>query len=226
MAHETEIKLHVKDLDGFRRALRKMGARPVLSGLGRVHEWNVVFDTPEKELAGRRELLRIRTEATGRSNSKRAGAKVKRMLLTYKRPIERPPSEVAAPTRPPRHKRLEEIELVVADAGALTKIFAGLGLRGWFCYEKFRSTFSLPTSRGWAKGLLIELDETPIGTFVELEGPARAIDRAAMELGFTKQDYIVANYLSLYREACRGRGEEPGDMLFRKRKGMSRHQEG
>ena len=38
------------------------------------------------------------------------------------------------------------------------------------------------------RGLLIELDETPIGAFVELEGPAEAIDRAATELGFGKSD--------------------------------------
>jgi adenylate cyclase class 2 len=105
-------------------------------------------------------------------------------------------------------------------------IFEGLGLREWFRYEKFRTTFSLPASRGGANRLLIELDETPIGTFVELEGPPRAIDKAANELGFTKQDYIVANYLSLYHAACRRRGEEPGDMVFGKRKGIRKHQEG
>jgi hypothetical protein len=76
----------------------------------------------------------------------------------------------------------------------------------------------LPGSRAWAKGLLIELDETPIGFFVELEGPAGAIDRAAQALGFEKSDYILANYMVLYREYCRGRGEEPRDMVFAKKK--------
>jgi len=56
-------------------------------------------------------------------------------------------------------------------------------MSGWFRYEKYRTTFRLPDSNAWANGLLIELDETPIGTFVELEGPAAAIDRAAEELG-------------------------------------------
>ncbi len=218
MAHEIEIKLHVKDLSAFRDALKRLGARSVSGGTGRVHEWNVLFDTPQKELAGRRELLRIRTETPERSNSKRTGPKAGRVLLTFKRPLYGEQTETGAPRRPPRHKIREELELQVADARGLAKIFEGLGLCGWFRYEKFRTTFRLPAAQRWAKGLLIELDETPIGTFIELEGPPKAIDRAAKELGFAKQDYIVRNYLSLYLAACRRRKEEPGDMVFQKRR--------
>jgi adenylate cyclase class 2 len=89
-------------------------------------------------------------------------------------------------------------------------------MRVWFRYEKFRTTFRLPASNAWAKRLIIELDETPIGVFLELEGPANAIDRAAKALGFETRDYVLANYVTLYREYCRGRGEEPHDMLFTK----------
>ena len=94
-------------------------------------------------------------------------------------------------------------------------------MNGWFRYEKYRTTFRLPDSNAWAKGLLIELDETPIGTFVELEGPAAAIDRAAVELGFSNRDYILKNYLSLYVEDCRRKGQEPGHMLFSNRERRS-----
>jgi hypothetical protein len=72
----------------------------------------------------------------------------------------------------------------------------------------------LTGAQPWARGLLLELDKTPIGIFLELEGPATAIDRAAHSLGFAKRDYVVANYMVLYREHCRGRGEKPRDMLF------------
>jgi adenylate cyclase class 2 len=94
-------------------------------------------------------------------------------------------------------------------------------MSGWFRYEKYRTTFRLPDSNVWAKGLLIELDETPIGTFVELEGPAPAIDRAAQELEFSQRDYILKNYLGLYVEDCRRKGEEPRHMLFPNRKSTS-----
>jgi len=40
----------------------------------------------------------------------------------------------------------------------------------WFQYEKFRTTFCLPESNAWAVGLLIELDETPIGVFLGWKG--------------------------------------------------------
>ena len=218
MAHETEIKLHVKDLKTLRPALKRLGAQLVSGRTRRVHEWNVLFDTPRNELAKRGQLLRIRTETPKRSNSERARAKVDRVLLTFKRPVgaRRPRGDVQPLLA--RHKVREEIELRVADADALTKIFAALGMRGWFRYEKFRTTFRLPASQRWAKGLLIEMDETPIGTFVELEGPPKAIDRAAKELGFSKRDYIVTNYLSLYWEECRRRAEKPGDMVFAKKR--------
>ena len=108
----------------------------------------------------------------------------------------------------------EEIEVEVAETAKLTEIFEGLGMSGWFRYEKYRTTFQLPAKKAWARGLLIELDETPIGTFVELEGPAGAIDRAAHELGYSKRDYVLKNYLVLYIEDCRRRGEQPRHMLF------------
>jgi adenylate cyclase class 2 len=115
----------------------------------------------------------------------------------------------------------EEIELEVTDDTTLAQIFEGLGLRRWFRYEKFRTTFRLPSALTWARRLLIELDETPIGVFVELEGPAKAIDRTARALAFQKSDYVLANYMVLYREYCRQRGEKPGDMLFGKSKSRS-----
>jgi adenylate cyclase class 2 len=91
-------------------------------------------------------------------------------------------------------------------------------MHGWFRYEKYRTTYRLPAAFAWAKGLLIELDETPLGSFVELEGPPAAIDRAAKELGFTQRDYILQNYLALYVEECRRLGQQPRDMVFAAKK--------
>ena len=72
-------------------------------------------------------------------------------------------------------------------------------------------------SQRWARRLLIEMDETPIGVFVELEGPAKAIDRAAKLLGYSRRDYIVTNYLSLYLEECQRGGKKPSNMVFQER---------
>lgn len=217
MARETEIKLRISNLPALHRAMKRIGARLAGPGTSKVHEQNVIFDTPPGGLANHGQLLRIRTESPiGRRKSHASRAK-QRVVLTFKQPASAEPGN---PSDGP-HKVREEIEVEVSEADSLTRIFEGLGMKGWFRYEKYRTTFRMPDSKAWAKGLLIELDETPIGTFVELEGPAAAIDQAAQELGFSKGDYILKNYLRLYLEECRRNREEPSHMVFPNRKNRS-----
>jgi adenylate cyclase, class 2 len=231
MPDETEIKLKIRDLKGFQRILKRLGAKPVGSASGRVHEVNLIFDTPDGGLAKHGQLLRLRTETIAAPAPKKSSKAKKsrkanpgtpakslpptRQILTFKRPTAQ---QAAAPTsRYPSfgsHKVRDEIEAQVTDSDNLVKIFEGLGMRGWFRYEKYRTTYKLPATKAWARDLLIEVDETPIGTFVELEGPPTAIDRAATELGYSKRDYILTNYLALYAEDCRRKGQQPQNMLF------------
>lgn len=218
MARETEIKLKISDLPAFHRALKRMGARLASPGASKVHEENVIFDTPQSGLAKHGQLLRIRTETPEVQRKSKNALPKQRVILTFKQPMAQRAAAGVDASSNGSYKVREETEVEVAEAGNLAKIFEGLGLGGWFRYEKYRTTFRLPASKAWAKGLLIELDETPIGTFVELEGPAAAIDRAAQELGFSKRDYILTNYLRLYMEECRRKGQQPNHMLFPKRK--------
>ncbi len=207
MASEREIKLRVDDEKALKKALARMSAKPGPGG-GRVHEWNVIFDTPQGGLAKHGQLLRIRKETPQGKQKKEEP----RIVLTFKKPA------AVAEDDGHGHKVREEIETEVGDEAALRKIFEGLGMSGWFSYEKYRTTMKLPASAKWAKDLVIELDETPVGMFVELEGPAEAIDRAARELGYSKKDYIVKSYLAIYLEECRRRGESPRNMVFEKTK--------
>ena len=221
MARETEIKLRIEDAAALHKKLKRLGARPIGGGGGRAHEINVIFDTPQGGLAKHGQLLRIRRETPEARARKNKGRAASRVMLTFKSPamsLEAAPSMEGRMVAAGRHKVREEIEVEVSDAENLTKIFEGLGMRGWFRYEKYRTTFKLPAAFRWANGLLIELDETPIGTFMELEGPAEAIDRAAKELGYSPRDYVLKNYLALYAEECRRRNEEPRDMVFAKPK--------
>ena len=210
MARETEIKLKVEDVKAFTRKLKKLGAKTVGTGDGRVHEFNTIFDTPDGGLAKHGQLLRIRTETRG--GKSKAGAE-NRIVLTFKQPTVRAVSDEGA-----RFKVREETETELTDSVALTRIFEGLGMRGWFSYEKYRTTWKLGAKEKWAKDLLIEVDETPVGTYVELEGPPEAIDRVAEAFGFARKDYLLKNYLTLYAEDCRRRGIAPGNMLFEARK--------
>jgi adenylate cyclase class IV len=231
MPDETEIKLKIRDLKAFQRILKRLCAKPVGSSTGRVHEENQIFDTPDGGLAKHGQLLRLRTETAAAPPSKKSGKTKKsskanratpakspmptRQILTFKRPTAQ--QAVASTSRYPSfgsHKVRDEIEARVTDTANLVKIFEGLGMRGWFRYEKYRTTYQLPATKQWARGLLIEVDETPIGMFVELEGPPAAIDRAATELGYSKRDYVLTNYLALYAEDCRRKGQQPQNMLF------------
>jgi adenylate cyclase class 2 len=215
MPQEIEIKLRIADPQEFRCMLKKAGARQVFKGNGRVHERNVIFDTADNALAHRGHLLRIRIETPDDRTRTKSAEAARRVLVTFKRP---PRSRAQAKSRASglrRHKVREELELEVSDAKVLAEIFDGLGMRPTFAYEKFRTTFVFPASQRWAQGLLIELDETPIGTFAEFEGPGQAIDRAAKMLGYSESDYVLTNYLRLYFEDCRRRNKQPADMRFR-----------
>ena len=206
MGKETEIKLPVRDIKAFERKVKKLGGKPVITGNARIHELNVIFDTPDGGLAKHGQLLRIRSESAQGGGKKETP---QRVMLTFKQPAVRAVDDDGS-----RFKIRDETEVEVADAVSLGKIFEGLGLRGWFSYEKYRTTWKLAAATRWAKDLLIELDETPVGTFLELEGPPEAIDRAAEALGYSRKDYLLKNYVELYAEDCRRRGVPPGNMLF------------
>ena len=216
MARETEIKLRIEDRKALMRVLKRLGAKAKDARRPRVLETNLIFDTPDGGLAKHGQLLRIRTEmaANGKRVAKdRSGV---RTVLTFKSPPEELAIGDGRQSGDRRHKVREEIETELTDGETLRRIFEGLGLRGWFRYEKYRTTYVLPGRHAWAKGLLIELDETPIGTFVELEGPGEAIDRAARELGYVPKDYVLKNYLVLYLDECKRTGKQPANMEFEK----------
>ena len=102
---EIEIKLRLSNAAQGRRLLKRAGFRVARQ---RTFEANTLFDTPSRDLFAAGTLVRLRR--SGRINT-----------LTFKGPA------VFA-----KHKSREELELEVADAGALSEIFARLGFRPVF----------------------------------------------------------------------------------------------
>ena len=137
----------------------------------RVLESDQLFDRPGGELKRSDRLVRLR----------RSGA---RATVTYKGPSQRE-----------RYKSREEIEFEVSDPDAFALVLDRLGYVPAFRYEKYRTKFAAPSEPGF-----ITIDETPIGVFLELEGPPAWIDRTAQRLGFSAADYSTASYASLYRD--------------------------
>lgn len=207
---EVEVKLRVADPAVLRQRLAQLGLRPAATG--RVFERNILFDTPQGGLARHGQLLRVR-RVTPSSNPRGASRAVHALtVLTYKGPAVRATS--AHSTRGGRYKVRQEFEVGVADPEQLRLILEALGLRAWFRYEKYRTSYQIPKTLRWAAGLQVELDETPIGEFLELEGPPPAIDRMAELLGYSCSDYITRSYLALYLAQCRKQGVAAGDMVF------------
>ena len=103
-----------------------------------------------------------------------------------------------------RHSTRDELESGVSDGKMMAAILRALGYAASFRYEKFRQEW---TDR---KGQVV-VDETPIGNFCEIEGPARWIDATASKLGVNPADYITKNYATLFaewRKETRSRAQE------------------
>jgi adenylate cyclase class 2 len=114
------------------------------------------------------------------------------------------------PVQPSTMKEREELETVVADGPLLIRMFEELGLHVWFRYEKYREEFVLDD-------VVVAVDETPVGVFVEIEGGNRGIEEMAHALGRQPEDYLLDSYRRLYLLDCERRGIAPADMLFEER---------
>ncbi|HET7215181.1 MAG TPA: class IV adenylate cyclase [Terriglobia bacterium] len=186
--HEVEIKLKVEDPSALRKKLKDCGFEVVER---RHFESNIVFDFRNSRLRNSRSLLRLRDQ--GNSH-----------ILTFKGPPH--PSE--------SYKIRPEIEMELRDGETLRQILKALGLRPAFRYQKYRTIYAEKGRRRGPGMPLLVFDETPVGPYIELEGPWAWIDRKARQLGYQKADYIKASYAALYRKQCRRKGIKPKDMVF------------
>ncbi len=152
----------------------------------REHEVNDIYDTPDQELRQKSMMLRLRSAGN-------------ESVLTWK-----------GPGQPGPHKSRAELETTVDSLDTLRQIFEQLGYQQSFRYEKFRTEY---TDGSEHQGVLT-IDETPIGNFLEIEGPADWIDWTATHLGFSERDYIVKSYGELYLDHCRELGVAPSNMTF------------
>jgi adenylate cyclase, class 2 len=170
MPVETEIKFRISDLGDLTRRLPAAGFRVLTP---RAFESNMLYDTPDRQMRARTEILRIRNYNG-------------RWVVTHKRL----PGGSAGEEH---HKHRLETETEVADGAALEEIFLSLGLIAAFRYEKWR------TEWGDGEGHCV-IDETPIGNYAELEGASPWIDRTAARLGVGHAQYITLSYGRLFDE--------------------------
>ena len=196
MAIETEIKFRVDDLPGL---IQRLQAAGFTLQTQRAFESNVLYDTPDRQMRTRTEILRIRSYAG-------------RCTLTHKRPLDPgvPGDRSSSLTwdvgpGEDTHKHRIETETEISDGDALAQVFLSLGLVPAFRYEKWRAEWSDGDGH-------CVVDETPIGNYAELEGPGEWIDRSAARLGIDPSQYIILSYGRLF-DLWREQNNSPAEDL-------------
>lgn len=164
-------------------AIRKLAELGAREAHPRTFEDNVLYDAPDRTLARSGRLLRLRRYGSA-------------TILTFKGPV---PGEH-------RHKVRVEHETAVHDADAMRLILDGLGYAPVYRYQKFRTVFSV-------RGVTAAVDETPLGTYVELEGAPEDVDLVASALGYDESRYILLTYREL-QERDAGAPGSAGDLLM------------
>ena len=181
-----EIEIKLR-ISGVESARSLIFAAGFHESVPRSFEVNAVFDTPDSTLRRRGMLLRLRKTGT---------------IFTM---------TVKGQASPGKYKSRPEYEVTVSNYESAQSMLLALGYQIVFLYEKFRSEFASTNESG-----TITLDETPIGIFLELEGPADWIDLTAATLGFAESDYVVDSYGTLYTEFCTRHGLAGSRMVFEK----------
>ena len=181
---EIEVKFRVENGAALEANLRQLGFRCVTP---RTFERNVLYDTPDRRLRKEQSILRIRKYG-------------ERWVLTHKcLPRDNDPQA--------RHKHRIETETEVADGEALGAILTQLGYQTAFIYEKWRTEYAD------AAGHCV-LDETPIGYFAELEGPAEWIDAMAGRLDLEPSALMTLSYGRLFDVWREETGSSASDLTF------------
>lgn len=185
---EIEVKLRMVSAGEARRRIESAGGRVIRD---RHFEDNRIFDNPQRTLSARGALLRVRSTTDGGGR------------LTYKEKLGEGEEPAGF-----RAKVRREWEAEAQPPETAAQILAMTGFQVIYRYQKYRTVFRL-------EECAVELDETPIGCFVEIEGPRARILRVAELLGVTVEEFITEDYRSLHLAWLEERGLPPGDMVFK-----------
>jgi len=183
---EIEVKLACDDLD----RLRKAGLQLRLD-TPRHFEDNWMLDLPNQSLFYQGAALRVRS-VNGNGT------------VTYK--------GVVKETHQSRLKVREEIESAVDEPERLIELFERLGYQRSFRYQKYRTGYRVALD---GRELKIELDETPMGNFIEIEGDETGVLKALDAAGFSADEIIRDSYPELQASRCRARGVPLEDLVFK-----------
>src|SRR5262245_40154816 len=113
---EREVKLRFNNPREARAAIEAIGA---VSLNPRRLQRDALFDTEQRQLSAKGQVLRVRTEGSA-------------CRVTFKSPAEHPTIKVR-----------QEWETTVGDVELFTAILHQAGFHRWFRYEKYREEFAI-----------------------------------------------------------------------------------
>jgi len=189
-AAEIELKFPVPDPQALQAQLPHLGFH---LDTPRTFEHNTLFDTPNRDLRAKTQILRLR-EYGGIH------------ILTHKRIDDR-----NADTS--RYKIRIETETAVSDPHAIAEVFAQLGYTPAFIYEKYRTEWSIFDPATNTTPHLV-IDETPIGNYAELEGPTDWIDRTLADLHIDHAACLTDSYGKLFLDWKQRTGSPAEHLTF------------
>ena len=181
---EIELKFPLAEPGKMRKHLLELG----FVSRGKLFEFNLVLDTPGRDLDSQGRLLRLR--------------RAKGVKLTYKEPLEEGGLGK-------RFKAKKESELELSSLDTMRHILHRLGFTAERVYEKYREHLTRE------EGVSAEIDQLPrMGYFLELEAPPEKMEEIIESLGLKVSKGLRENYFDLYTAYCRKMGCEAGDMRF------------
>jgi adenylate cyclase class 2 len=151
----------------------------------RTHEMNTLFDLAGQPLRKRGDVLRLRQYG-------------ETWVLTHK---------TKSQSQSGPHKTRVETETRLDNGEKMEAILRALQFEPSFRYEKFRAEWKGEQGH-------VVIDETPIGTFGEIEGPAEWIDLVARDLEIDRKDYITETYAGLFNSWKRRSKSAAEEMTF------------
>ena len=185
---ELEAKFYVRDLSIFPEMLETNGARVLRP---RVHETNLRFDTPDKDLNREKKLLRLRQAHNDTMTFKSAARVTDGASLR------------------------QEIQTEVKDFEAAKMLLEALGYQVSRIYEKYRTEYQsgklIITLDELPYGNFIEIEGPHVA---EIQGMAQT-------LGLDWDANITDNYLILFDHLRGVRGFDFRDLTFDNFKGLS-----
>ena len=186
---EREIKLRYPTCNEARLAVDGLEGSPLRD---RRLQDDYLLDLPNGELQHQDCALRVRIEKSDITNK----SIYETTTVTFK-----------GPPLPDVMKVREELETTIGNGELFLRILVKAGWNVWFRYQKYREEFK-------RDDVVIAIDETPVGAFVELEGNELTIRSLASALGRTTDDYIIASYRQLYVEHCTNTNKPIENMVF------------